>query len=45
MMSLAEYESLEETLHLMRDPATAEHLLRSVREADEGKLVEHDLAE
>jgi len=43
MLSLAEFESLEETLHLLRDPTNAERLLRSIREADEGKLVEHDL--
>ena len=45
MLSLAEYESLEETLHLLADPANAEHLLRSIAEADAGKLVEHDLRE
>ena len=45
VLSLAEYESLEETLHLLRDPANAERLLRSIREAEEGKLVEHDLHE
>ena len=42
MMSLAEYERLEETLHLLRDPANAERLLQSIREAEQGKLVEHD---
>jgi len=45
MLTLAEYESLEETLHLLRDPANAERLLRSIKEAEEGKLVEHDLDE
>jgi antitoxin YefM len=45
MSSLAEYESLEETLHLLRDPANAERLLQSVKEAEDGKLVEHDLSE
>jgi antitoxin YefM len=45
MLSLAEYESLEETLHLLSDPANAERLLRSIREAKEGKLTEHDLIE
>jgi len=45
MLSLAEYESLEETLHLLRDPANADRLLRSVRAAEEGRLVEHDLGE
>ena len=45
MMSLAEYESLEETLHLLREPANAERLLRSIREAEAGNLVEHDVNE
>jgi antitoxin YefM len=43
--SLAEYESLKETLHLLRDPANAERLLRSIREAKAGQLVEHDIGE
>jgi antitoxin YefM len=42
ILSLVEYESLEETLHLLRDPANAERLFRSITEAEEGKLVEHD---
>lgn len=45
MLALAEYQSLAETLHLLRDPANAERLLRSIEEAKEGKLVEHDLIE
>jgi antitoxin YefM len=45
MLSLAEYESLEETLHLLRDPANAEHLLASLAEAEAGKFVEFDLKE
>ena len=45
MISLAEYESLEETLHLLRDPANAERLLQSVAEAEAGQLAEHDVGE
>lgn len=45
VLCLREYESLEETLHLLHDPANAEHLLRSLKEAEEGKLVEHDIDE
>jgi antitoxin YefM len=45
ILSLAEYESLEETLHLLRDPANAERLLRSINEAEVGALVEHDIKE
>ena len=42
MLSLAEYESLEETLHLWREPLNAERLLRSIKEAEAGNLVEHN---
>ena len=45
MMSLAEYESLEETLHLLADPANAKRLLKSVAQAEAGQLVEHKLDE
>ena len=45
MMSLAEYEGLEETLHLLSSPANAERLLHSIAEADAGRLTEHDLLE
>ena len=34
VLSLAEYESLEETLHLLRDPADAERPLQSIKEAE-----------
>jgi antitoxin YefM len=43
MLSLAEYESLEETLHLLRDPANAERLLHSIGEAEAGRLAERDI--
>jgi antitoxin YefM len=42
MLSQAEYESLEETLHLLSDPANAEHLRRSMAQAEAGELVEFD---
>jgi antitoxin YefM len=45
VISLAEYEALEETLHLLRDPANAERLQRSIREAEAGQLIEHDIGE
>ena len=45
MMSLAEYESMEETLHLLSDPANAERLLQSIADANAGRLTEHDLKE
>jgi antitoxin YefM len=45
MLSLAEYESPQETLHLLQDPANARLLLHAINEADAGNLAEHDLAE
>jgi antitoxin YefM len=45
MMSLSEYEGLEETLHLLSNPANAEHLLRGIAQANAGQLIEHDTNE
>jgi antitoxin YefM len=45
VLSLAEYESLEETLHLLLDPANSERLVQSITQAEKGKLVEHDIDE
>jgi antitoxin YefM len=45
MLSEEEYEAMVETLHLLRSPANAARLLRSVRAAEAGKLEEHELAE
>ena len=45
MISEEEFESIMETLHLLRSPANAARLLRSIEEADKGELVEHELLE
>jgi antitoxin YefM len=45
LLSLSEYEELDETSYLLRSPANAERLLRGVAEADAGRLTEHDLKE
>ena len=45
VLSLADYESLEETLYLLSDPANAEHLRKSIADANAGKLFPHDLIE
>jgi antitoxin YefM len=45
MMSEAEYDGMMETLHLLRSPANAERLLRSVAAAGAGKLKKRDLIE
>lgn len=43
MLSLAEYESLEETAHLLRSPANAKRLLRSIDALERGKGVRKKL--
>src|SRR5205823_13285251 len=40
MLSLSEYESLEETAHLLRSPANARRLLRSIEQLERGKGVQ-----
>jgi antitoxin YefM len=40
MIAEAEFDSWQETLHLLRSPVTAARLLRSIAEADDGKAVE-----
>lgn len=39
LLSLDEYQSLEETAHLLRSPANARHLLDSIDELNNGKTV------
>jgi antitoxin YefM len=43
VLSEAEYESMVETLHLLKSPENAKRLLRSIRSADAGKLAERDI--
>ena len=43
MLSLAEYESLEETAHLLRSPANAKRLLRSIASLERGKGIRKKL--
>ena len=45
VMSEEEYESMQETLHLLSSPANAERLMRSVEELEAGRGAEHDLVE
>jgi antitoxin YefM len=39
MLSLAEYESLHETAHLLRSPANAKRLLDSIDAIKRGKVI------
>ena len=45
MVSEEEYEGLMETVHLLRSPANATRLVQSIKEANNGKLTEHELIE
>lgn len=45
MVSLAEWNSISETLHLLSSPKNAARLRRSIEQMDAGKGEEHDLIE
>jgi antitoxin YefM len=45
LMSADEYDSLMETVHLLKSPANAARLMRSIEEADQGKLADRELFE
>lgn len=44
LMSLGEYEALQETAYLLRSPANARRLLESLIQAQAGELIEHQLS-
>ena len=43
VVSLSDWEGLKETLHLLGNPANAQHLLASIAELDAGKGMEREL--
>ncbi len=45
LMSLDEYNSIQETAYLLRSPANAERLLESIAELQKGKAVPRALAD
>lgn len=45
MMSLEDYQAMEETTYLLRSPANARHLLDSIAELEAGKGLERELIE
>jgi antitoxin YefM len=45
MVSLADWNAMEETLHLLSTPANAEHLRSAIQELDAGRGTERALAE
>ena len=45
MISLDDYESLQETAYLLRSPKNARRLLESIAELEEGKGTEREITE
>ncbi len=45
MISLDDYESLQETAYLLRSPKNARRLLESIAELEEGKGIEREITE
>src|SRR5262245_54123955 len=43
MLSLSEYESLQETAHLLRSPANVKRLLKSIESLERGRIVRKKL--
>lgn len=43
VMSLDQYNSLIETVHLLKSPANAAHLAKSIDQFKQGKVTEHGL--
>jgi antitoxin YefM len=43
MVSLADWNAMEETLHLLSSPANAKYLRDAIRELDEGRGKEREL--
>jgi len=45
MLSLEDYQAMEETAYLLRSPANARNLLESIDSLDSGKGIERELIE
>jgi antitoxin YefM len=43
IMSLEDYNALQETVYLLRSPANAENLLNSIKEYEQGKIQRKDI--
>lgn len=45
MLSLAEYEGLMETVHLLRSPLNARRLIEAIHGAETGELTSYEIVE
>lgn len=45
ILSLDDYNGMQETIHLLSSPKNAERLLRSIREVERGEAIERELVE
>jgi len=45
VMSLQSFNGLMETVHLLKSPANAAHLARSIAQFQQGEAAEHDLGD
>ena len=45
MVSLSEWNSISETMHLLSSPKNAARLRKAIKQMDAGKGTEHDLVE
>ena len=45
MIALEDYQAMEETAYLLRSPANANRLIRSISQLERGKGIERKLAE
>lgn len=45
MIALEDYEAMEETAYLLRSPANADRLIRSISQLESGKGIEKKLVE
>lgn len=43
VMSLDQFNGLMETVHLLKSPANAAHLAKSMKQYQQGKIVQHEL--
>jgi antitoxin YefM len=43
LLPISEYNSMQETLHLLSSPKNAERLRRSIADIEAGRVIEHEI--